>query len=183
MPSNTEIDQRPPVVRFFDAFFQEQNIKWMLGIGTLILLGSSTMLVVSHWDDYTPLWKYLILFGYTVSIHVAGQFAYHRLSLQKTGAALMALTVLLIPLGFLSVRWIHPEGMTVSAIFSQFGMLALLAANAAFAYFAAVQILTLLLRRSQPTLIGSYLLLSLAGAIVPVLPASWAPLTALVLWA
>lgn len=178
-------DQREPVpvaLRFLDAFVQEQNIKWMLGLGTLILLGSSTMLVVGHWDSYTPVWKYLILLGYTAAIHASGQFVFHRLSLRKTGIALMALTVLLIPLGFLAVRWFHPEGLTLTAILSQFGMLALLAANAALAWVASNQIFGLLLRRTQPTLVASYLLLSLAGAIVPTLPTSCAPLTGLVLW-
>ena len=71
MSSSSE--QRSPIVRFFETFFQEQNIKWMLGVGMLILIGSSLMLVTSHWDAYTPLWKSVILLGYTVGVHVAGQ--------------------------------------------------------------------------------------------------------------
>ncbi|MFT5094411.1 MAG: hypothetical protein ACI93T_003250, partial [Porticoccaceae bacterium] len=51
MSSSSE--QRSPIVRFFETFFQEQNIKWMLGVGMMILIGSSLMLVTSHWDAYT----------------------------------------------------------------------------------------------------------------------------------
>src|SRR5690606_34126853 len=106
---STPTEQRSPLFQFLDAFFQERNIKWMLGIGMLILLGSSLMLVTSHWDDYTPVWKSLILLGYTACIHGLGQFSYHSLALRKTGTGLMALTVLLIPLTFLGLHWIHPD--------------------------------------------------------------------------
>lgn len=105
-------ETRSAVLRFLDAFFQERNIKWMLGIGILILLGSSLMLVTAHWDDYTPVWKYLILLGYTAGIHGLGQLSYHSLALRRTGTGLMALTVLLIPLTFLGLHWIQPVSVT-----------------------------------------------------------------------
>ncbi len=41
------------IIRFLDAFLNENNIKWILGAGVLILLGSSAMLVASHFDDLT----------------------------------------------------------------------------------------------------------------------------------
>ena len=107
MSSSSE--QRSPIVRFFETFFQEQNIKWMLGVGMMILIGSSLMLVTSHWDAYTPLWKSVILLGYTLGVHIAGQVSYHSLALRKTGTVLMALTVLLIPLGFHALRWNFSE--------------------------------------------------------------------------
>ncbi|MBX3438847.1 MAG: hypothetical protein KF861_15250, partial [Planctomycetaceae bacterium] len=80
-------EDRSPVLRFLDAFLQERNIKWMLGVGVLILLGSSLMLVTSHWSAYTPSWKLLILLAYTACIHGLGQFSEHSLALRKTGAA------------------------------------------------------------------------------------------------
>ena len=95
---STDSDSRPWFVRFCDTFFQEQNIKYMLGVGMLILLGSSLMLVTTHWDSYTPAWQYLILIAYTAAIHLGGQAGYHNLGLRKTGTGLMALTVLLLPL-------------------------------------------------------------------------------------
>ncbi|REJ92551.1 MAG: hypothetical protein DWQ34_12850 [Planctomycetota bacterium] len=171
------------LVRFCDTFFQERNIKWMLGVGMAILLGSSLMLVTTHWEEYTPLWKYAILLAYTAAIHVAGQISYHNLALRKTGTGLMALTLLLIPLSFLSVRWMDFESLSSAAgLISSGGMAALLLGNAVFASFAARRILRHFLRRTQPTFVASYVVLSLAGAVVPALPVSLAPWTGFFVW-
>lgn len=176
-------EPRSPFLRFLDAFFQDQNIKWMLGIGILILVGSSLMLVTAHWDDYTPVWKYLILLGYTAGIHGLGQLSYHSLGLRKTGAGLMLLTVLLIPLTFLGLHWVQPAPLTSwSALFGQAGMLVLLGVTATFSLLASRRIFRHFLRGPQPTFVACYSLLAMAGAIVPTLPTSLAPLVALGLW-
>lgn len=176
-------EQRSPLVRFFDAFFQERNIKWMLGLGILILLGSSLMLVTSHWDTYTPVWKYVVMLGYTAAIHGLGQVCYHSLSLRKTGTGLMVLTVGLLPLTFLGVRWVHPAGMlTWAGLTGQAGILALLGVNLVFTTLAARRIFRHFLRRTQPTFLVSFVVLAASGAVVPILPTSLATVTALVLW-
>lgn len=178
-----KVDDRSPFLRFFDAFFQEQSIKWILAVGMLILLGSSLMLVTSHWDTYTPIWKYLILLGYTGGIHVAGQVAFHSLGLRKTGTGLMALTVLLLPLTFLSLRWFHAgDLLSLAGLTKQGGLLVLLGINVVFAAFAAARIFRHFLRETQPTFIASYVLLCFAGALVPALPASAALWEAFALW-
>ena len=41
------------LLRFFDSFLQERNIRWMLALGMLILFGSSLTLVRAHWKDLT----------------------------------------------------------------------------------------------------------------------------------
>jgi hypothetical protein len=182
-PQPAASQDRPLLVRFCDAFLQEQNIKWLLGLGMLILLGSSAMLVTSHWATYTPVWKYLVLLGYTVLIHLAGQVAYHHLLLRKTGTGLMALTVLLIPLSFLALRWVHPEGMfTLGGLLSQSGLLSLLAVNGLFSSWASKRIFRHFLRRTEPVFLASYLLLAFSGAVIPALPATLASLASLLLW-
>jgi len=175
---STSSEQRSPFGRFLDVFLQEQSIKWMLGVGMMILLGSSLMLVTSHWDSCTPLWKSIILLGYTAGIHVAGQISFHSLSLRKTGTGLMALTVLLIPLSFHVLRWIHVDGFL-----SQATALAILAANSAFAFLAARRVFRHLLRSSQPTFLVSYSTLCLAAAVLPAVPVNIAVYVALLLWA
>ncbi len=175
MSSSSE--QRSPIVRFFETFFQEQNIKWMLGVGMMILIGSSLMLVTSHWDAYTPLWKSVILLGYTLGVHVAGQISFHSLALRKTGTVLMALTVLLIPLGFHALRWNFSEDFG-----RQTASLLLLAGNGVFATLAARRIFDYFLRSSQPTFLVSYGILSVAAALLPAVPLWLAPWTALLLW-
>jgi hypothetical protein len=175
MSSSSE--QRSPIVRFFETFFQEQNIKWMLGVGMMIMIGSSLMLVTSHWDAYTPLWKSVILLGYTVGVHIAGQVSFHSLALRKTGTVLMALTVLLIPLGFHALRWNFSEDFG-----QQTASLLLLAGNGVFATLAARRIFEHFLRSSQPTFLASYGILSVAAALLPAVPLWLAPWTALLLW-
>jgi len=176
-------DRRSAVLRFFDTFLQEQNIKWMLGVGILILLGSSLMLVTSHWESYTPVWKYLILLSYTAIIHVAGQVSYHRFMLRKTGTGLMALTVLLIPLTFLAVRWVHPDALlSLAGLLMHTGLATMLVVNSLFSILAARRIFRHFLRQTQPTFLASFVILSFSGAIVPTLSADLAPWAALVLW-
>ena len=178
-----ESDRRSPLLRCCDAFFQEQNIKWMLAVGMLILLGSSLMLVTTHWESYVPVWKYLVLLGYTMAIHVAGQVSFHWLGLRKTGTGLMALTVLLIPLSFLAVRWVHPvETLTLPGLLQQSGLLVLLAANGVLSTLAARRIFRHFLRSEQPTFLVSYLLLSAAGVVIPFLHGTAAVAGALLLW-
>src|SRR5262245_32421656 len=50
----TGTDARSPIARFLDGFLQERNIQWVLAAGMIIVLGSTLMLVVTHWEDYTP---------------------------------------------------------------------------------------------------------------------------------
>ncbi len=180
---STDAEPRSPLLRFLDAFLQEGNIKWILGLGMLILFGSSLMLVTTHWASYTPLWKYAILLAYTAGVYVAGQLAYHRLALQKTGTGLMALTVLLMPLTFLAVRWVQPDGMlTLAGLMKHAGLLSLLGVNAVFSWFASRRIFNLFFRRLQPTFLLSYVTLCFAGAVLPLVPVAVAPIAAVVLW-
>jgi hypothetical protein len=178
--SPADLPSRSAWLRFFDTFLQEKNIKWMLGLGGLILFASSLMLVTSHWQDYTPLWKSLVVIGYTAVLYVLGEIAYQQLALRRTGTSLFATTVLLIPITFLAVRAVHAEGLEANNIL---GIVGLLLANTAFAAVAGRRILRHFLRKDQPTFLASYLILSLAGAIVPGLSDEFAVPAALFLWA
>lgn len=174
-----ELPTRSAWLRFFDTFLQEKNIKWMLGLGGLILFGSSLMLVTSHWQEYTPLWKSLVVMGYTAVLYLLGEIAYEQLGLRRTGTGLLAMTVLLIPVSFLAVRAVHVAGVEAN---STVGIIGLLLANTVFAGVAGRRILRHFLRQDQPTFLASYLILSLAGAIVPGLGSPFAIPTALLLW-
>src|SRR5580704_15554826 len=94
------------VVRFLDSFLHERNIKWILGLGTLILFGSSVKLISTHWGETSAAWKHVILLGYTAAIAAAANQCFWRLGLRKTGTVLMALTVLLLPVTFLAWHWV-----------------------------------------------------------------------------
>jgi hypothetical protein len=180
------------IVRFLDSFLQERNIKWVLAVGMSILFGSSLLLVTSHWQEYTPLWQNFIVLAYSVAIHFAGQWTYHRMGLRKTGHVLQGLTVLLIPVLFLVIRWMpadsladRPPGFdgelaalpTLTLWFVQFS------ATALFAALAARRVFAFFLRSTQPTFLTCYLILSAAGAVLPMTPEAWTPFVAAGLWA
>src|SRR5262245_55669670 len=55
-------------------------------------------------------WKYLILLVYTAALFAAGQWSLHRAGLRQTGAVLLALTVLLVPIAFLALHWVGAGG-------------------------------------------------------------------------
>ncbi len=194
--TNHDNSSRSPLLRFFDAFLQEKNIKWVLGIGTLLLLGSSLMLVASHWQNYAPVWKQLAMLGYTAVIAGASFWTYHRLGLQKTGTTLMALTVLLLPVMFLALHWVqgtHTPELLLNEALTRDGPgllavamhIAILAAAGLLAYLAASRIFRHFLHQSQPTFLACYLALCLAGPLLPLLPTSGFSVAAatLALWA
>src|SRR6266545_2038288 len=124
--------RRSAVWSFLEGFFQDRNIKWMLGVGVVLLLGSSLGLVTTHWERWTPAWRYLVLLGYTAASHFAGRVAYFRLGLKRTGTVLMALAVLLIPVNFLALHLVHDAGAPAAHPVLHLGLLAI-----SFAFSAA----------------------------------------------
>src|SRR5438270_7005961 len=125
---------RPFLLRFCDSFLQDRNIKLMLMVGMMILLGSSLLLVSAHWDTYTPVWKYAIFLTYTAAIFAIGQWTRQRLALPRTGAVLQALTLLLVPITFVVLHWV---GREQTGSFGHGLQLALGAVNVVFAVAAA----------------------------------------------
>ncbi|MCB1812617.1 MAG: hypothetical protein KDK04_12990 [Candidatus Competibacteraceae bacterium] len=162
------------LLRFFDAFLQERNIKWLLAIGSLILLSSSVMLVGSHWNDYAPVWQFMIMLGYCGLLYQAGLWSYYRLALRRTGTGLMALTLLLLPALFFALAWSQADNQLLT--------LALLALTSAFTLLASRRILLHFLHAPQPTFLSAYLSLSAAYAVLPWLSAPVQTLALLGLW-
>lgn len=178
---SNEVERRPAILRFVDSFFEERNIKWMLGIGVLILFGSSVMLVTSRWDTYAPVWKHLILLTYTLAVFSAAEFSYGRLSLWRTGTVLKSLTVLLLPINFLALDRIWTDSNSgLLDIGIHIGLMGL---TCAVSTVAARRIFRHFLRGDQPTFVICYLVMCVAGAVAPSLPQAWAPVIALFLWA
>jgi hypothetical protein len=166
---HAETQPRSGLLRFLDSFMQEHNIKWVLAVGTAILVASSLMLIGPHWEHVTPLWKYVTALGYYGALIAIGQWVFHRLVLRRTGTALQALALVSGPVLFHVLRWV-PGTLTVSLLFTATLALTALAAWRIFGWF---------LRGPQPTFVASYLLLSAAGtfAVGPAL-APWAALAA-----
>ena len=178
--TDSTLANNPPTLGFLDSFLQERNIKWLLAIGALILLGSSLMLITSHWGSYTPLWKYSIMLAYTAAIYVIGIGSYHRFGLRKTGTSLLALTVLLIPALFLGLAWVH--GQTDALGGRLLFQLIILGLTTVFAALVSKHIFQHFLASPQPTFQLSYLGLCLAATLAPLVPAAFIPGAILALW-
>ncbi|MDA1050058.1 MAG: hypothetical protein O3C40_06210 [Planctomycetota bacterium] len=157
-------DSESPVVKFLDSFLQEKNIKWVLTAGMMILLGSSLMMVTRGWNQLDTTWKFLAIVGYTAAIFGAGHWSYHNLALRKTGTGLLALTVLLIPLSFVSWSWIWEAATSTVSNGTALGLLLL---NTLVAGYASRKTFAHFLQGHQITFVLSYLALSIAGAIAP----------------
>ncbi|MBI2826973.1 MAG: hypothetical protein HYX69_20040 [Planctomycetia bacterium] len=177
----TRSDSPPALARFLDNFLQDRNIKWILGIGAAILLGSSLMLVSSQWEGYSAAAKQLILLGYTALIFGAGSWSYHRLALRRTGTILLALAVLLLPVACWALGWVRlaaAEGTTAAGVFE-----ALLVLSGLFTVLAAGNVFKHFFRGPHPTFLACYVTLALAGAIAPAVHGAWSVTGALLLWA
>ncbi|MBC8351358.1 MAG: hypothetical protein H8E66_05195 [Planctomycetes bacterium] len=155
-----------PFVAFLDSFLQEKNIKWVLTAGMMILLGSSLMMVTRGWSELDEAWQYVVIIGYTATIFGAGSWSYHRLGLRRTGTGLLALSVLLIPLSFVAWNLIWDASTSAASGGIAVGLLLV---NTIVAAYASRRIFAHFLQGHQVTFVMSYLALSLAGAVAPLL--------------
>lgn len=172
--------------RFLNSFFQEKNIRWLLLIGAAIIFGSSLMLVTRAWPYWSPTLRAFTILAYTGSLFAAGHFCRVRLQLNLTYKVLYGLTVLLIPISFLSLSWLS-SGTAVQQGLFRSGLIAPFLAGAVFLWFAARTIFDHVLRSRQTTFLISYCLLCMAGALPALtsstaafgfLMVSWAVMTA-----
>lgn len=171
MNNENHIEELPAVIRFLDRFLQEQNIKWLLALGAGILLSSSFMMVARYWDStlFSAPLKVLVMFAYTALLNQAGWWARRQLGLPTTGIVLLAITVVLLPLLFYAVNWVY-FGNGSAPLHNIAVYIGLLIAATAFTHYAARRIFTHFLHQTPPTFFISYLLLSLAAALMPFLP-------------
>ncbi|MGB7343030.1 MAG: hypothetical protein WBD20_02355 [Pirellulaceae bacterium] len=184
-PQSNPVSGAPPnsaapswVESFVQNFFQEKNIKWMLIVGAAIVFGSSLMLVNKAWPEWSPALKYLTIVGYTGVFFCAAELSRRRLKLPATGVVLQSLTMLLLPVCFLSLTWLS-AGTAVQEGLHLVPYLGLLIPAVALLYFASTSILDHWLRGRQTTFLVSFGLLCVAGA----LPVITSPIIGLTLLA
>lgn len=165
---DSQSDLSPPtpsfVESFFNSFFQEKNIKWMLVVGAAIVFGSSLMLVTKAWPEWSLALKYLTILGYTGAIFAAAEITRKRLKLQATHTVLHVLTLLLLPVSFLSLTWLT-SGTAVQDSLLSLKHLVLLVPAVALMWVAAKTILDHWLRGRQTTFLISFCLLCVAGVV------------------
>lgn len=152
------------IERFFDSFFQEKNIRWLLLVGAAIIFGSSLMLVTRAWPDWSGTMRAFTVLAYTVSLFGVGHFCRVRLQLKLTYRVLYGLTVLLIPISFLSLSWLS-SGTAVQPGLLSSSLLIPFLASSVFLWFAARTIFDHVLHGRQTTFVVSYCLLTMAGTL------------------
>lgn len=162
----------PFIERFLANFLQERNIRWLLVTGAAIVFGSSLMLVTREWEQWSSQVKYLTVLGYTAATFGMGRIGHRHLGLRQTGRVLQLLTVLLLPVTFLALRWFSP-GTAAQGLQPLVEFLALSIPAVGLLWYAATQIFDDVLRERQTTFLVSYLMLSAAGAL-PVVDHAWA---------
>jgi len=169
-----------PAVGFTDNFLQDRNIKWILGVGTAILLGSSLMLVSSQWAGYSAIFKELIILAYTGLVFLVGRYSYERLALRRTGTVLLTLSVMLAPVACAAlpmVRQVDTWNVAYLGLLAVAGALTWRIGSRAFKHF---------LRDPEPSFTISYVVLALAAGIIPLagddVTFLRSPLMALGLW-
>lgn len=150
--------------RFLNSFFQEKNIRWLLLMGAAIIFGSSLMLVTRAWPHWSPTLRAFTVLAYTASLFAAGHFCRVRLQLNLTYKVLYGLTVLLIPISFLSLSWLS-SGTAVQQGVLRSGLIAPFLVGTAFLWFASKSIFDHVLKTRQTTFLISYCLLCMAGAL------------------
>ena len=165
--------QRPPLSleRFLDAFLQESNIKWMLVIGAAICAASSLMFVTRHWSDMSVPLKYAIVLTYTAATYGIAEFSNKRLHLIATSQVLKMLTLLLMPLGFLSMSWFIADESAIGITNLSLMLLMLIPAGGLMVY-AGDRIFKHWLQGRQTTFVAAYMMLCLAGA-MPIIQTTW----------
>ncbi|MEP3479250.1 MAG: hypothetical protein ABJZ55_08390 [Fuerstiella sp.] len=161
--------------RFLNSFFQEKNIRWLLLVGAAIIFGSSLMLVTRAWPHWSATLRAFTVLAYTVSLYAAGQLCRVRLQLNLTYKVLYGLTVLLIPISFLSLSWLS-AGTAVQQGVLRSSLIAPFLVGTVFLWFASKAIFDHILRARQTTFWVCYCLLCMAGA----LPQMSSPITAFV---
>ncbi len=158
------IHQRSALESFIDSFFQEKNIRWMLVIGAAIVFGSLLMLVSKQWSQWPAAIQFLIVLGYTGIIYAFGELSSKRLGLHATGKVLQSLTLLLLPMCFLSLSWFASR-FSLNHFGANAQIVAQLIPAAFLAWFAVTRTMDTWLRERQTTFVVSYLILCFAGAL------------------
>ncbi len=168
---NASSTKRSLLETFLDSFFHPSNIRWLLVIGASIVLASSVMLVSREWNHWHNAIKFLTILGYTGTIFVASQLARNRLGLPTTSEVLDGLTLLLLPLSTLALRWLTDQAGTGSAL-ALGEHLSLLGLAIALTLLASRSIFDRWLRGRQPTFQMAYVALVAAGSL-PILADPW----------
>ncbi len=168
--------QKSILEQFIQGFLQENSIKWMLLIGAAIVTVCSIKLVAQNWEQWNTSIKFFSILAYIGACFGFAEASDRMLHLKSTSATLRGLTLFLLPISFLTMGWMTTQD---SISFAAWG--ATVGVGTLVAGAIGHSILQRFLQRPQWTFEGSYLVLTVLGAIpTSMVASSW--LFALAVW-
>jgi hypothetical protein len=91
------------LVRMLRSLMAELSVIWLLALGVVLVLLSSSVLVANQWNRFAPAGQYGILWAYTLAFGGATLWASHHPNLRMTAKALTIVSLLLVPLNFIAM--------------------------------------------------------------------------------
>ncbi len=119
-PRREPIPRKPrkPFTEVLAAFMEQSNIRWGEIIGGLLIVGCSTALVISLWNEISsiPVMKFFIFTTVTAALFGVGLYTEHRWKLPTTSRGILTIATLLVPLNFLAIAAVTKESTSASTV-------------------------------------------------------------------
>jgi hypothetical protein len=104
-PAPAVVEPRRPFAEVLASFMEQSNIRWGEIIGGLLIIGCSTALVISLWNEIArvPVLKFIIFTTVTAALFGVGFYTEHHWKLPTTSRGILTIATLLVPLNFLAI--------------------------------------------------------------------------------
>ncbi|HEX8772894.1 MAG TPA: hypothetical protein VF735_04765 [Pyrinomonadaceae bacterium] len=104
-PPPPPVEPRRPFGEMLASFMEQSNIRWGEIIGGLLIIGCSTALVISLWNEIArvPVLKFIIFTTVTAALFGVGFYTEHHWKLPTTSRGILTIATLLVPLNFLAI--------------------------------------------------------------------------------
>src|SRR5215213_3327006 len=118
-PPPVYAEPRRPFGEVLASFMEQSNIRWGEIIGGLLIIGCSTALVISLWNEIArvPVLKFIIFTTVTAALFGVGFYTEHHWKLPTTSRGILTIATLLVPLNFLAIAAVSggsvPAGSTL----------------------------------------------------------------------
>jgi len=105
-PQLTKVAYKPSIIsQVWQGFLDELSIRWLLFLGTFLVVVSSGVLAASQWQNFSRLGQYLILLVYTLAFWGIGYWSSKQNHLQLTAQTLSAIAILLVPINCWAISY------------------------------------------------------------------------------
>ncbi|HEY0544940.1 MAG TPA: hypothetical protein VGC91_06045 [Pyrinomonadaceae bacterium] len=117
-PQPTARKPGKPLSEVLAAFMEQSNIRWGEIIGGLLIIGCSTALVISLWNEISriPVLKFFIFTTVTAALFGVGLYTEHRWKLPTTSRGILTIATLLVPLNFLAIAAVSKGAASAGAL-------------------------------------------------------------------